>query len=98
MFFNAPGNPSKLKQAVYLMTATILGVLLSFLVHAFVEIKYLNWLESQNLTVTFYYGCALPPIFSGGLLLAGAVGGLMLGRLWWRLVYVDRVWAKKYTR
>ncbi len=37
MFFNAPGNPTKLKQAVYLIAATVLGVLLSFLAHAFIE-------------------------------------------------------------
>lgn len=94
MFFNAPGKPTQSKKAVYLTAAVFLGVLLSFIAHAIIEINYLNFSQSQGLTASFYYGCALPPELSLGLLLLGAIGGFFLGRLWWRLVYVDRVWAK----
>ncbi len=95
MFFNSPGNPTQFKKAVYLSASTILGVLLSFMAHAYIEIKYLNMAINQGKTVVFYNGCALPPALSGGLLLVGAIGGFFLGRIWWRLVYVDRAWAKK---
>lgn len=95
MFFRRPGKPTKLKQAVYLTAATILGVLLSFIMHALIEINYLRLAFERGLNVMFYNGCALPPILSLGLLLLGAVGGFLLGRFWWRWVYVDRIWAKK---
>ena len=95
MFFNRLGQPARLKKVIYLIAAVILGLLLSFIVHAFIEIKYLNWALGRGEIVSFYYGCALPPMLSGGLWLFGAIGGFLLGRFWWRLVYVDRVWAKK---
>jgi len=95
MFFTSPGKPTKLKKTVYLSAVVILGVLLSFITHAFIEIKYLRLAFDRGLTVNFYNGCALPPALNFGLLLLGAAGGFLVGRLWWRLVYVDRAWAKK---
>ncbi len=94
MFFNNPENPTKLKKSVYLFASTILGVLLSFIAHALIEINYLRWAEKHNYAVTFYGGCALPWALQIGLLLAGIVGGFLLGRWWWQKVYVERVWAK----
>lgn len=96
MFFNASGNPTKLKQAVYLISSTILGLLLSFLAHAIVEIKYLSWAESQGRAVTFYGGCSLPPLLQIALWVLGGLGGFFLGRFWWRKVYIEKIWAKKY--
>ena len=95
MFFNAPGNPSRLKKTAYLIAATILGALLSIIAHALIEMKYLRWAESQNISVPFYGGCALPPAMRILLLVLGAVGGFFLGRVWWRKVYIDKTWAKK---
>jgi hypothetical protein len=98
MFFNAPGNPTNLKKAVYLFAATILGLLLSFLAHAIIEINYMSSVLSQGRIVRFYGNCALPPTLSILLLIIGIVGGFLLGRVWWRLVYVDRVWAKTSSK
>jgi len=97
MFFKAPGNPTKIKKIVYFSLTIILGLLLSFLAHAFLEINYLRYALSQNLAVSFYGNCALPLILQIALLVFGAIGGFFLGRLWWRLIYVDRVWTKKYS-
>jgi len=83
-----------LKKAVYLFSATILGILLSSLAHALIEMGYLSWAYKNNYAVTFYGGCALPPALQGGLWVAGVVGGFLLGRWWWRMVYVDKVWRK----
>ncbi|MFH0955760.1 MAG: hypothetical protein V1801_00910 [Candidatus Falkowbacteria bacterium] len=96
MFFNAPGNPTSLKRRVYLFAATILGLLLSFIAHALIEIKYLRFALDNSWLVSFYNSCALPPVFSIALLVLGAVGGFFLGRFWWRKVYIERVWVKKY--
>lgn len=95
MFLNAPKNPSRLKRAVYLCAWTILGIMLSFFVHAYIEISYLNWAESHEKYVTFYHGCALSPILQLALLALGAIGGFFLGRFWWRKIYIERVWEKK---
>lgn len=95
MFFNAPEKPTKLKKTIYLSASVILGLLLSFIVHALIEISYLNWASRQEIVVPFYCGCALPPVIQVALLLAGAIGGFFLGRFWWRKVYIERVWAKK---
>jgi hypothetical protein len=95
MYLNVPKNPSKLKKTVYLVASTILGVLLSFLAHALIEIKYLHWLENQSKAVTFYHGCAFLPVIQIAFVALGAVGGFFLGRFWWRKIYIERVWAKK---
>lgn len=94
MFFNAPGKPTKLKKTVYLLATTVLGLILSFLLHAFIEINYLSWLEGQGRTATFYGSCALPPWLQISLLVLGVASGFFMGRFWWRKVYVERVWAK----
>ncbi|MFH1583070.1 MAG: hypothetical protein ABIB72_01990 [Candidatus Falkowbacteria bacterium] len=96
MFFNTPGNPSKIKRIVYLFAATILGLLLSFLAHAIIEINYLRYILNWGLPVIFYGSCTLPPVLQIALLILGAVGGFFLGRFWWRKVYIEKVWAKKY--
>jgi MFS family permease len=70
-------------------------LLLSFLIHAFIEIKYLSWAEEQGRAVSFYGGCALAPWLQIALWLFGALGGYFLGRWWWRIVYIDRAWEKK---
>ena len=98
MFFNNPKNPTKLKKIIYLLASTVLGVLLSFIVHAFIEMSYLRWAYNHNYAVTFFGGCALPPVLQTALWLAGIIGGFFLGRFWWQKVYVERVWAKKINK
>lgn len=95
MFLHKPGKPSGLKNAVYLLAATILGLLLSFLVHALIEINYLSWMASQNILVSFFGSCALAPWLQISLWILGAVGGFWLGRFWWRKIYIEKVWAQK---
>ncbi|MFA6043062.1 MAG: hypothetical protein WCV85_01715 [Patescibacteria group bacterium] len=94
MFLSAPANPTKTKHVIYLLAALSLGVVLSFLVHAGIETAYLSWAGSAGKTVTWYGGCALHPVIQVGLVIVGAVSGFFLGRFWWRLVYIERRWAK----
>ena len=95
MFFNAPVNPSCFKKAVYLFISAVLGILLSFLAHAGIEIAYLNWAQNAGQVVFWYGGCALPLPLQIALLVSGTAGGFLLGRFWWRKVYIERIWAKK---
>jgi hypothetical protein len=95
MFFDAPGKPTKLKKNVYLLASIILGLLLSFIVHAVIEINYLNWIAGRGEIATFYGRCALVPWLRNILWICGAVGGYFMGQFWWRKVYVERVWAKR---
>lgn len=92
MFLNTGKNPNKLKEIIYLTVATFLGLVLSLIVHAIIEMGYLSWADSKNLVVPFYGGCALPPSLQIGLWMIGAIGGFLAGRLWWRKVYIDKTW------
>ena len=94
MFFSAPENPTKFKHVIYLSACTLLGVLISLLVHAGIEAGYLAWAESSGKQVVWHGGCALYPVIQVGLILLGVIGGFVLGRLWWRLVYIERKWAQ----
>lgn len=95
MFFNAPPKPTRLKRVIYLFASTILGILLSFIIHALLEINYLHWVGRQNLIIASSGGCFLPTALRIGLFIFGAIGGFFLGRYWWRKVYIERIWAKK---
>lgn len=83
------------KKVIYLFSSTILGILLSLLAHAFIEMGYLRWAENQNLIVVFYNGCALLPILQIVLLAVGAISGFFMGRFWWQKIYVEKVWRKR---
>ena len=83
-----------MKKTFYIIITTVLTVLLSFIIHALVEIAFLNWAEINDLTVewnsTLGKSCALPLIFSAVLLVVGFFGGIWLGFIWWKMVYVKR--------
>ncbi len=94
MLLSAPPNPTAKKRITYLVVCVILGILLSLLVHAGIEALYLTWATSAGKAVVWYGGCALHPMLQFVLVLGGALSGFFLGRFWWRVVYVDRRWAK----
>lgn len=95
MFLNEVGEPTKIKKVIYLITSTILGLFLSLIVHAMIEMSLMSAVLSQGKQVQFYGGCALPPLLQASIWFLGGLGGFMLGRLWWRKVYVERIWLKQ---
>ncbi len=95
MFHTKPPTPTPTKHGMYLVLATMLGILLSFLVHAGIEMVYLSWAEQQGKIVHWYGGCALHPVLQIGLVVIGALGGFLLGRWWWRMVYIEQRWLGK---
>ena len=81
------------KRTFYIVVATLLGMILSFLVHALIEIWYLKSVEPTIIDWTSPLGnglCALPIWLQIGLFLVGAIGGFFLSRYWWRVVYVEK--------
>lgn len=96
-----PGPQPRWKRPVYLACSTLLGIILSYAVHAILEFALL--LDAQRngtenlLRWTTHFGigpCALPVWLQYGLLALGIIGGFLTGRVWWRWVYVERKWEK----
>ena len=84
-----------MKKIIYYISATLLGVLLSLLAHAAIEYVYLNQAMSRGFKVKWVTfgsgaGCALPLWLQASLLLVGIIGGLLLGRRWWRIIYIEK--------
>lgn len=98
MFLNDPGKPTKTKRIFYLLASVILGLLLSVLAHALIEINYIAWALKHNYLVRFYGHCALSPLLQIMLIVDGATGGFWLGQIWWKRVYITRTWAKRRTK
>lgn len=94
MFLKPPGKPTRFKKIVYLSATTFLGVMLAFLVHAFVEMAYLSYARVRGEAVVFYGGCALPPALQAGFWILGVVGGFLLGFRWWQIIYIERRYWK----
>ncbi len=81
----------KIKKIVYLFFWVILGVILSFLVHALIELIYLNWAEKQGKVVSWYNGCALNPFLQIAILVIGVCGGFVAGYFWWQKIYIEKI-------
>ncbi len=83
-----------MKKQFYILCTIILGVILSYVAHAYIEIFQLNYYFVNGITPVNYpfFGasCFLPYWLQGGLLLLGIVGGYFLGQIWWRIIYVEK--------
>jgi len=75
-----------MKKIFYIILWIIFGLILSFILHALIEMIYLNWADKNNITVNWALNgdCALPlcliillPIIG---IIFGLWGGLRLGK------------------
>lgn len=84
-----------IKRTIYYCCTVVLGLLLSFLAHAAVEILYIKLQESRHVDIIWhkFLGfaglCALPMWLEYALLIAGIIFGYWLGTVWWRIVYIE---------
>jgi hypothetical protein len=81
------------KKIIYIALTMILGLILSFIFHAVIEIFYIDHLLGKGISPQpslLTHQCYLPSSLQIILLLAGLLGGFFLGRTWWRIVYVER--------
>ena len=95
MFLKHVGPATKLKKIVYLIASTILGLLLSLIAHAVIEINYIKWSLSNSKEIVFYGSCTLTPTLQASIWLIGLILGFFLGLFWWQKIYVERLWSKK---
>lgn len=83
--FVAPGEATRVKKMVYLSASTVLGALLGVIVYGIAELAQMK--NAGDLS-----------IISGVRILCivgGALGGFFAGRVWWRKIYVEKVWARR---
>lgn len=80
-----------MKKIVYLILWIILGLILSFIFHAVIEILYLSWADKNNIVVNWVLNgaCALPLWLIILLPILFAILGLWLGLIAWRKIYIE---------
>ena len=83
-----------MKKQIYIFLTMVLGVLLTTILHGFIEIFYIGLL-AENFD-TYSFGLSWDAIyiahyiFTAVLAVLGIVGGYYLGQKWWRIVYVEK--------
>lgn len=85
----------KTKKIIYIALTIFLGLVLSFIAHAFFEMAIIESALSRGELVegTYFLGvawCALPVWSQFTLPILGVVGGYFLGQCWWRIVYIEK--------
>lgn len=82
-----------MKKAIYIILFALLGLIFSFILHAIVEIIYLNWAERNDVIVswTLNQSCTLPLWLIVLLPILGIVSGIWLGFLGWKKIYVEKI-------
>jgi len=88
-----------LKRIIYITLFTFLGILLQFLLHAGIEIWYLDLLnknfERYSLGLTWPELLTLHLILTILLIIAGAAFGYWAGKFFWQKIYVENAWRFK---
>lgn len=84
------------KKYFYILTATVGGALLGFLIHALLELWYIPKLVSSydvfGFGLTWQTWFKIHELLVIIMTLGGAVGGLLKGKIWWQYIYVDKRW------
>jgi hypothetical protein len=92
-------SKTKMKKKVYISAFIFLGILVQFLIHAGVEVVYIQLLLSQyeifGLGLSFSSWFLIHNIFAALLLVVGVFVGYRQGKYWWRYIYEERKRSKK---
>lgn len=87
-----------MKKAFYIGSFTLLGVIISFLVHALIELPALYLVANHyDLYGSSWWWQHWEALHGGGslaLLILGTVGGFWQGWYWWRVVYIENRYNK----
>ena len=101
MFLRVPEHIPSWMRPTHLALATLLGLIISFGLHAVIELWYLSYAQSHHWVIhwTKFFGvglCALPVWLQYTLPVLGLVYGYWQGKVWWQWVYVDRKWSRPH--
>ena len=91
-----------MKHIMYIVAWIVLGVVLSLIAHAVIEIMYINYALSHGIAPVNYtaFGlgyCTLPQWLQALLLIAGVVVGYWAGIYFWRVIYIEKRFRKFRT-
>ncbi|MCX6795373.1 MAG: hypothetical protein NT165_01410 [Candidatus Falkowbacteria bacterium] len=92
MLSTCVGKPTKFKKTIYLLAFSTLGVLLSVIVYAVIEIFFLIWFREVSLSLPVFNVLLL---LKFALLALGVISGYSIGSFCWQKLYVERVWLRK---
>jgi len=98
MFLRPRENPPGWYRTLYLALCVGLGAIASYGAHALIELWWLKQANPAEIAWRSHVGsgaCALPVWLEYGLLGLGLSAGWLMGRTWWRWVYVERRWARR---
>jgi hypothetical protein len=88
-----------MKRALYIISFTFLGLLLSFVLHALLEIWYIKMLVANfaryGLGMDWKTWFQLHYYWSGSMLLLGGLWGFIAGKYWWRRIYILNKYGKR---
>lgn len=80
-----------MKKSVYIAACILLGILIQFLIHAFIEIWYIGLLladfEQYGLGLTWEQWVTIHGVGTVLLLLVGGIIGVWHGQYWWKRMY-----------
>ncbi len=88
MLFGEVGDANNFKRIVYLCASTLLGFLVSFVVYALVEF---SQIKSGYMSTETFMGLSTQE----DVLFLGSLIGFFVGRVWWRKIYIEKVWTRK---
>lgn len=84
---------------IYVVAWMVLGLLLSFIAHALLEMSYIKYALARGIVLLNHMAwgqgfCALPVWLQSLLLVGGIIGGYLAGIFFWRVIYVEGRYRK----
>ncbi len=83
-----------MKKTIYITLSVFLGFILSFILHAIIEIIYINWAQKNNIVISMVNNCALPLWLNIFLVVFGLAFGLWFGFFAWKKIYLNKIKVK----
>lgn len=91
-----------MKRIIYILLATILGMLLSIIAVTLIELPVI-WLVITDID-KYSFGLSwndlttLHLVFSGVMLAVGSIFGVWLGFRWWKYIYIEKKYQGRWFK
>lgn len=90
------------KRIVYILLFVVLGIIISFIIHALIELPILRLLtkdfDKYGFGLTWAQWYSIHYLGSIILLLLGIVTGYLQGKYWWRIIYIEKKYISKFFK